>query len=116
MKATLDKKKDKIYQLHDVNKWELTPSEASTVTKEILYDKTEAFKFMLPKETAMQEKMKMKLFYLIQQIFYQGIRNTHRMTVKYCENFKDFSVSLKVNHQQMCEMWMEMSKNFSGPR
>lgn len=58
----------------------------------------------------------MKVFYLIDQIFVQGIRNIDRTTIKYCENFKEFSINLKVNYQQMCEMWMEMSQNFSGPR
>jgi hypothetical protein len=34
--------------MHDVNKWELG-KDASTIPKQVIHDKVEAFKVMLPK-------------------------------------------------------------------
>jgi hypothetical protein len=35
----LDKKKEKIYQLFDASKWDITKEVASTLSKEIIHDK-----------------------------------------------------------------------------
>lgn len=43
---------------------------------------------MLPKENQQVDRAKVKLFYMIDQFYTQGVRNTHRSTVKFCENFK----------------------------
>lgn len=48
-------------------------------------------------------------------MFLNGLQNFKRNTDRYCENFKEFAIKVKVNNQQLGEMWSEMSANFSGP-
>jgi hypothetical protein len=36
--------------MHDASRWDLTPKEAKEIPKEVIHDKTEAYKIMLPKE------------------------------------------------------------------
>lgn len=45
----LDKKKEKIYSLFDASKWDIPKEVAVTLTKEVVHDKAEAFKIMLPR-------------------------------------------------------------------
>lgn len=45
----LDRKKEKMYSLFDPSKWELSKDILSTLPKEIVHDKAEAFKVMLPR-------------------------------------------------------------------
>lgn len=51
-KQALEKKKEKIYSWHDPHKWELSPKELSSLPKELIHDKAEAFKVMLPAESS----------------------------------------------------------------
>ena len=69
---------------------------------------------MLPKETANLEKQRSKLFFFIDQHFENGNKNIQRNTEKFCDNFKEFAIKIKVNNQQLGELWSEMSGNFSG--
>ena len=43
---------------------------------------------MLPKETSNLDRLRVKLYFYIDQFYLQGIRTTHRMTNKFKENFK----------------------------
>lgn len=49
MKQALEKKKEKVYNLHDPQKWDLTTKELTTLPKELIHDKMKAFEIMLPK-------------------------------------------------------------------
>lgn len=113
-KQALEKKKDKIYSCHDPHKWELSSKELSTLPKQLIHDKVEAFKVMLPVESASLEKLKTNLFFYINQFFVHGVESFKRNCDRYIENFKQFAIKNKVNNQQLGEMWMEMSANFSG--
>ena len=57
----------------------------------------------------------MRLFFYINQHHINGNSNQERCSEKFCENFKEFVIKMKVNNQQLGEMWMEMSNNFSDP-
>lgn len=50
----------------------------------------------------------------ISQLRENGNRNFNRCGVKFCENFKEFAIKIKVNTQQLGELWLEMGTNFSG--
>ena len=69
MKIALEKKKEKIYNMHDPHKWDLTSKELNSLPKELIHDKVKAFEVMLPKETANLEKQRSKLFFFIDQHF-----------------------------------------------
>ena len=43
MKANLEKKKEKIYNMHDPQKWDLTTKELNSLPKEVVHDKMKAF-------------------------------------------------------------------------
>ena len=43
MKIALEKKKEKIYNLHDPHKWDLTSKELNSLPKELIHDKVKAF-------------------------------------------------------------------------
>jgi hypothetical protein len=47
--VALDKKKEKVYALYDPSRWELSKDIQASLSKEIVHDKMEAFKTMLPK-------------------------------------------------------------------
>lgn len=45
----LDKKKEKVYALFDISKWDLSKEIATSLPKDIVHDKAEAFRVMLPR-------------------------------------------------------------------
>lgn len=47
----LDRKKEKVYSFFDVSKWDLPKEIMANMSKEIIHDKPQAFKVMLPRET-----------------------------------------------------------------
>ena len=49
MKTALDKKKEKIYGQFDASKWDLPKELLASLNKQVMHDKTKAFKMMLPK-------------------------------------------------------------------
>ena len=100
--------------MHDPQKWDLTTKELSTLPKELIHDKMKAFEIMLPKQTAQLQKQKAKLFFYINQHYKNGLLNIERKAERFCENFKEFTIKIKVNNQQLGEMQMEISSNFSG--
>lgn len=59
--------------------------------------------------------MRSNLFLYIEQFFENGVINFERNCERYCDNFKEFAINIKVNNQQLGEMWMEMAANFSAP-
>lgn len=69
---------------------------------------------MLPKETATLDKQRAKTFFFMSELYSNGVQNIKHNTFRFCDNFKEFAIKLKVNTQQMGEMWMEMSSSFSG--
>lgn len=81
---SLEKKKEKIYSLHDPSKWELSSKELSSLPKEIVHDKNEAFKVMLPTETATVEKLKTNLFFYMNEFYNHGNQSYMRNCIRYC--------------------------------
>lgn len=51
---------------------------------------------------------------LISQLFVNGDSNFGRSAAKFEENFKEWSIKVKVNTQQISELWSEMASSFSG--
>ena len=75
---------------------------------------------MLPKETANLEKQRSKLFFFIDQHFENGNKNIQRNTEKFCDNFKEFAIKIKVtinsweNYGRKCqETFQETIKRYS---
>lgn len=57
-KEILDKHKEKIFQMRDPKKWELSKKDLENVPKSAIYDRTQAFKIMLPKQSVQVENLK----------------------------------------------------------
>lgn len=69
---------------------------------------------MLPRENAELDKARVKDCLYMSQLFKNGDDNFKRCAVKFQENFKEWSIKIKVNTQQIGELWNEMSASFSG--
>lgn len=80
----------------------------------MVHDKAEAFKIMLPRENLEVDKIRIKNCLYISQLYKNGDDNFKRSALKFEENFKEWSIKVKVNTQQIGELWSEMSMTFSG--
>ena len=83
--------------------------------KSALNDRNQAFKIMLPKESVNLEEKRKNYGYYLSQTFINGNESFIRTTDRFCENFKEFSIKMKVSNQQIGAMWTEMSAKFSDP-
>jgi hypothetical protein len=50
----------------------------------------------------------------VSQLFENGDSNFLSSAAKFQENFKEFTIKIKVNTQQISELWSEMAGCFSG--
>lgn len=82
--------------------------------KEVVHDKAEAFKLMLPKENKELEKLRVANALYVSQLFENGDANFTSSALKFQENFKEWAIKIKVNSQQIGELWSEMSQAFAG--
>jgi hypothetical protein len=82
-KISLDKRKDKIYSLFDTSKWDISKEVASTLPKDIIHDKAEAFKVMLPRENVELDKVRVKNGLYISQLYKNGDDNFKRSALKF---------------------------------
>jgi hypothetical protein len=80
----------------------------------VVHDKAEAFKVMLPKENKELEKLRVGNALFVSQLFENGDSNFLSSAGKFQENFKEWAIKVKVNSQQIGELWSEMSQAFSG--
>lgn len=104
-RMALDKKKEKVYSLFDLSKWDLTKEVASSLPKDIVHDKAEAFRVMLPRENAELDRARVRNCLYISQLYKNGDDNFKRSALKFQENFKEWSIKIKVNTQQIGELW-----------
>ena len=69
---------------------------------------------MLPKENREVERLRDFTAFYINELHKNSNSNFERSFAKFCENFKELTIKMKVNTQQLAELWNEMSANFSG--
>jgi hypothetical protein len=69
---------------------------------------------MLPVESTALEKQRIILFFYLNEFYLKSHGVLKRICDRFCENFKEFTIKIKVNNQQLGQMWNEMSMNFSG--
>ena len=69
---------------------------------------------MLPRETKDLDVLRNNNALYVSQLFENGNRNLLNSAEKFQENFKEWSITLKVNNQQIGELWSEMAGAFSG--
>ena len=100
-RQVLDRKKEKIFQHGDHTRWEIPQHELSAVPSSILNNRTEALKIMLPKESFELEKQRMKFAFYQSQFVGQATAVLGKGSTRYCENFKEFAIKIKVNNQQL---------------
>jgi hypothetical protein len=100
-KYALDVKKEKIFLLHDPNKWEIPKKEIPYIPKPSIHERTEAFKIMLPKESLEVEKNKIGYSFHLSQITENSKKYFEKQAEMFNENFKEFAIKNKVNNQQL---------------
>jgi hypothetical protein len=94
-----------VYSLFNLSKWDLSKEVASALPKEIVHDKAEAFRVMLPRENTELEKSRVKNCLYMSQLYRNGDDNFKRSSIKFEENFKEWSIKMKVNTQQIEQLW-----------
>lgn len=73
-KYDLDVKKQKIFLLHDPNKWEIPKKDIPYIPKSSIHERTEAFKIMLPKDSIEVEKGKINYCFHLSQLYQNSIK------------------------------------------
>lgn len=71
---------------------------------------------MLPRDNKELETLRVNNALYVSQLFENGDKNLISSANKFQENFKEWSINLKVNTQQIGELWNEVSQSFSGER
>lgn len=101
MKSELDIRKEKIFLLHDPNKWDVPKKDIPFIPKSSIHERTEAFKIMLPKESIEVEKQKINYSFYLSRLLDNSTDYFEKQVEKFNENFKEFAIKNKVNNQQM---------------
>ena len=97
----LEKKKEKIFLLNDMRKWEIPENKLSMVPQTTLKKKEEAFMYMLPKESQELDKNLLNYAFYMSQYKDNALRLLEHGTERFNDNFKEFAINIKVNAQQV---------------
>eukprot|EP01017_Pseudomicrothorax_dubius_P037480 TRINITY_DN5499_c0_g2_i8.p1 TRINITY_DN5499_c0_g2~~TRINITY_DN5499_c0_g2_i8.p1 ORF type:complete len:449 (-),score=82.50 TRINITY_DN5499_c0_g2_i8:47-1393(-) len=113
-KMKVDQKKERLFQLGDISKWEMTPAQLQGLDKaEILKNKGEALKVMLPKETALEFQLRDQFAFYNQQNHTEVKRSFGYINTEYRNHFANLAKLQSNTLANIHVVWADLLANFS---
>ena len=114
-RAVLDKKKERIFLMNDVNRWEIPQGQLGSIPASAIKNRAEAMKIMLPKESFDLDKSRMNYAFYVSQYKEHALQLLEYGATRFNDNFKEFAINIKVNTQQLAGLWTEIATGFADP-